>query len=222
MRLDGKAFHTYCRRFEKPFDMRLVHFMDAAAMALCTEIQGAQFAYVQSDEISILLTDFATIKTDAWFDGCIQKMVSVSASVATQAFNDVARVYMGIQDYRHAHFDSRVFTIPDPIEVANYFICRQKDCVRNSIQMVAQSLYSHKQLYKKNCDELQEMIFAKGINWNNYNPGLKRGRVIHSQPEVGGLASYDAPIFTQDRSFLRDYIPIHPDFLRKPEEIENA
>ena len=87
IRLDGKAFHTFTRNMKRPYDENLMKIMDETAKFLCEEIQGAQFAYTQSDEISLLLTDFEKITTDAWFDGNIQKMVSVAASLATQEFN---------------------------------------------------------------------------------------------------------------------------------------
>jgi tRNA(His) 5'-end guanylyltransferase len=190
IRLDGKAFHTYTRGLNKPFDKDLIDDMDSAVVKILPEIQGAQFAYVQSDEISILLTDFANENTDAWFDGNVQKMVSVSASLMTAEFNlrRYIRNYLNWQKnkpseypdekFTLASFDSRVFTIPDRIEVMNYFIWRNNDAARNSISMVAQSLYSHKELHGKSSADKQEMIFTKGINWNNYDKSLKNGRLI--------------------------------------------
>lgn len=83
IRIDGKAFHTYTQGLERPFDSKFCRDMDKTAEFLCRNIQGAQFAFVQSDEISILLTDFETIATEAWFDANLQKMCSVSASLAT-------------------------------------------------------------------------------------------------------------------------------------------
>jgi len=177
IRADGKAFHTFTRGFNKPFDHSLVDAMNYTAEKMCEEIQGAAFAYVQSDEISLLLTDFANIGTSAWFDGNIQKMASVSASIATAYFNQKMREQYPDMD-PIAMFDSRVFTIPDPVEAENYFVWRQQDCIRNSISMVAQSLYSHKELHGKNTGEMQEMSFKKGVNWNNVRDDLKRGRFV--------------------------------------------
>lgn len=179
IRVDGKAFHTLTKGFQKPFDKTLMEIMDNTAIAMCEEIQGARFAYVQSDEISILLTDFASIQTNAWFDGNVQKMCSVAASCATLAFNRELTLKNGGPAFGYkAMFDARVFTIPDPIEVENYFIWRQNDATRNSIQMAARAIYSHKELEGKNVSQLQELIHQKGINWNNYNSGEKRGRCI--------------------------------------------
>ena len=170
IRLDGKAFHTYTKGFERPYDLGLMRVMDHTAATLCREIQGAKMAYVQSDEISILLTDFDTLQTDAWFDGNVQKITSVSASIATAAFNNgmyLDEEIMANMD-KVAYFDSRVFTIPDLQEVVNYFVWRQKDATRNSIQMAAQNFYSQAELTKKNVKELQTLLLAKDINWNDY------------------------------------------------------
>jgi hypothetical protein len=137
IRIDGKAFHTYTKGLNRPFDDQLMDDMDETAIYLCKNIQGAKLAFVQSDEISILLTDFDKLQTSAWFDGNIQKITSVSSSLATAKFNE-------LRPNKLALFDSRVFTIPSKVEVENYFIWRQQDTVRNSISSVAQSLYSSK------------------------------------------------------------------------------
>jgi len=176
IRLDGKAFHTFTRNMQKPFDQILCNVMDETMLRLCEEIQGCQFGYTQSDEISLLLTDFEKETTDAWFGGNLQKIVSVSASMATAFFN----VEMDdTPDF--AFFDSRAFTISGREDVMDYFIWRQDDCMRNSIAGLAQSLYSHKELNKKNSNEQQEMIFAKGINWNDRPGREKRGCFAYKQ-----------------------------------------
>ena len=206
IRIDGKAFHTYTKGLEKPFDEKFVNDMDETAKYLCENIQGTKFAFVQSDEISILFTDFDKLQTSAWFDGNIQKITSISASLATAKFNE-------LRPNKIALFDSRVFIIPNNIEVENYFIWRQQDTVRNSISSVAQSLYSHKELHNKNVSEMQEMCFKKGINWNNYPPKYKRGRLIikkhYSEDDAkrSKWISIAPPIFTQERSKLIELIP---------------
>jgi tRNA(His) 5'-end guanylyltransferase len=211
IRIDGKSFHTYTKGLERPFDLGLIEDMDTTACYLCKNIMGAKFAFVQSDEISILITDFENIKSEAWFDNNLQKMCSVSASQATRAFNQ-ARLDRG--NMRWAEFDSRVFQIPQKSEVENYFIWRQQDTTRNSISAVAQSLYSSKQLIGKNTSEQQDMIFNAGINWNDFPPKLKRGRMIvkehyYALPKVlrTKWVSIEVPIFTQDREFLSAKIP---------------
>ena len=197
IRIDGKAFHTYTKGLESPFDYGLIEDMNKTTEFLCQNIQGAKFGYVQSDEISILVTDYDDITTDAWFDGNLQKMASIAASLATAKFNQLrlARFCRDegiepkykeetfihtkeIESFKLAMFDARVFQIPYQEEVINYFIWRQQDATRNSISSVAQSLYSTKELHGKKTDEMQDMIFQKGINWNNYTPREKRGSVI--------------------------------------------
>jgi len=202
IRVDGKAFHTYTRGCDRPFDAGLMADMDATAEYLCKNIQGAKCAFVQSDEISVLMTDFDTLTTDAWFDGNIQKIVSVAASMATAKFNQLRtmRVLEGYEDGRRfksdyldqenlkvnpfklAEFDARTFTIPSDVEVENYFIWRQQDTVRNSISSVAQTLYSSKELNGKNMSVQQDMIHEKGQNWNDFTPQQKRGRFVSKQP----------------------------------------
>jgi tRNA(His) 5'-end guanylyltransferase len=205
IRLDGKAFHSYTKGLKRPFDDQLMLAMDETAQFLCKEIQGSKLAFLQSDEISIILTDFDKIETDAWYDGNIQKIVSVSASLATGKFNE-------LRPGNLAFFDSRVFTIPSQIEVENYLIWRQNDTTRNSISAVAQSLYSHKELMSKSCDQMQEMIFQKGTNWNDLASRYKRGRVIIKEfYDKGGVkrskwATVEAPIFTQDKKFLKRFL----------------
>lgn len=206
IRIDGKAFHTYTRGLTRPFDWDLVNDMDETAKYLCENIQGAKFAFVQSDEISILLTDFNELNTSAWFDGNIQKMTSISASLATAKFNE-------LRPNKLALFDSRVFTIPTAIEVENYMIWRQQDTVRNSISSVAQSLYSHRELNGKNTNQMQEMCFNKGVNWNDFDPKLKRGRLIVKEAYEKNNStrtrwvSVAPPIFTQEREIFNDLIP---------------
>jgi tRNA(His) 5'-end guanylyltransferase len=221
IRIDGKAFHTYTKGLIRPFDQGLIDDMNETSKFLCKNIQGAKFAYCQSDEISILLTDFDDLSTDMWFDGNIQKMASVSASIATAKFNQLRHTRSifhtsdGLEKglSKLAMFDSRVFQIPSSIEVENYFIWRQQDATRNSIQSVAQSLYSSKALHGKKTDEMQEMIFAKGINWHDYDYRKKRGTVVAKveEPHAGTIRNrwqaVETPIFTKDREFLRGLIP---------------
>jgi len=214
IRLDGKAFHTFTRQMKRPYDENLHEVMCYTAIKLCQEIQGAVFGYTQSDEISILLTDFAKPTTSAWFDCNLQKMVSVSASIATAYFNHYFFNSGSLDKEKLAFFDSRTFTMPDPIEVENYFIWRQKDAVRNSISMLAQSLYSHKQLNGKSQSDMQEMCFQAGKNWNDVDTRFKRGSIIiRNKIEIDDIvrhewktnASFD---FLKNREQLRKLIPI--------------
>lgn len=171
LRVDIRAAHSYLRGAAKPFDEQFMADMDAVAEALCAEITGAMFAYTQSDEISILITDFASEHTEPWFGGVIAKQLSISAALATAVLNER-------RPGKRALFDSRVFTIADPVEVANYFTWRQRDAVRNSISMAAQARFSHRRLHGVNSGGMQELLWAEaGVNWNDYPDGCKRGRV---------------------------------------------
>lgn len=191
MRLDGKAFHTYCRGLDKPFDEGLIQDMQETMKFLCKEIQGCKLGYCQSDEISLLLTDYDTIETAAWFDYNLQKMCSVSSSMATSEFNklrairnlstirlsenDVVREEIKRVLGKTANFDSRVFQIADYEEVVNYFIWRYFDAVRNSIQMLAQYHFSQRDLHGENTTILQQMLSDKGIFWEELHWSKKGG-----------------------------------------------
>jgi tRNA(His) guanylyltransferase len=196
LRLDGKAFHTFTKGLNKPFDEDFIADMNETAKFVTENVQGARFAYVQSDEITVLFSDYFDYKTELWFDGNIQKITSISASLATAKFNQLrtANKSLGsdknnygilthaeLRATKMAFFDSRVWSESLIDEAMNVFIWRQQDAVRNSIAMVAQSLYSHKQLEKKNQSQQQEMIYQKGQNWNDYPAGQKRGRMIVKQ-----------------------------------------
>lgn len=191
-RIDGKAFHTFTRGFKRPFDDVLIKTMQETAKYLCENIQGCQLAYTQSDEISLLLIDYQRFETSAWFDYEIQKMCSISASMATMAFNRIFsetvsdlkidntkpmdRYFEAV--YSGAMFDARVFNIPKE-EATNYFYWRQLDASRNSIQMVGQANFSNKELQHKSCNDIQDMLMTqKGINWNDLPTYQKRGRCV--------------------------------------------
>lgn len=205
IRLDGKAFHTLLRKAQKPFDVNFQCAMVDAAVGVCNETMGFRLAYIQSDEISILLTDMKDIHTEAWFDGNVQKIASVSASIATAHFNNNDYVNRGLKVL--GYFDARVFTIPDQVEVENYFIWRQKDWIRNSVTMLAQSYYSHKELHGKSQSEMHDMIHDKGSNWALMNDSDKNGRIVQRYIyEIdGGTRSKwvcnSAPTFTANRLF---------------------
>ena len=195
IRLDGKAFHTFTRGFQKPFDEVLGRAMRETMKYLCENIQGCVLGYTQSDEITLILVDYQNLNSCAWFDYEVQKMCSIAASMATMAFNKFFTKNVNYFEMTHEHddtineycttlvnaaekgamFDARCFNIPKE-EVCNLIYWRQLDATRNSIQMVGQANFSHKELQNKSCNMIQEMLFAeKGINWNDYPTYLKRG-----------------------------------------------
>lgn len=224
LRVDGRAFHTWTKGLQRPYDTDLINCMDDAAIALCESISGTQFAFVQSDEISILAVDFKDIKSQSWFDGNLQKWASVGASIATMAFNvsvmslnrralELDTTAIGSKKRPNATFDARVYSIPDFIEVENYFVWRQKDAERNSITMLAQAYASHKQLHGKSITERHEIIHKAGDNWAKHPVSFKHGRVVRKQGGViegrgNWIADTTTPVFTKQRNYLRDLIPI--------------
>lgn len=238
LRIDGKAFHTYTKRCKRPVDAGLVECMNETAIELCKKIQGAQIAYVQSDEISILLNNYKDLNTQSWFENNLQKMVSISASIASVTFSMNSFLIWGPKTYAEidpcrdpgsecdynepAYFDSRAFILPKE-DVNNYFLWRQQDATRNSVQMLARSLYSHKECNNKNNSELQEMCFKKGINWNDCPSSQKRGRCIVKEknikqgtnPKTGEIlvaersewvVDNEIPIFSKEPKFINKYV----------------
>lgn len=235
-RIDGRCFTNYLRHAARPFDFAFMGVMDQVAAALCAEITGSVFAYAHSDEVSVLITDFGSVHTEPWFGGTVQKIASVAASLATAEFGFRATAAVMADGLKVPHvrpvFDARVFTIPDPVEVANYFLWRQRDCVRNSVAMAAQAHFSHKQLNGLNGSQMQELLWwEKGVTWNDYPDEAKRGRVCQrvtsdevvtytdkrsgeecSAPAVRSRwISSAAPRFTADPgSFLAGIVPRFP------------
>lgn len=192
IRIDGKAFHTFTRGFQKPFDDLMVKSMQATMKYMCENIQGCVLGYTQSDEITLILVDYKKLNSSAWFDYEVQKLCSVSASMATMAFNKffynmvmeetaggeftegIAGIHLKAVE-KGAMFDARAFNIPKE-EVTNLVYWRQVDATRNSIQSVGQTYFSHKELDKKTSDMIQCMLFEERcVNWNDYPTHLKRG-----------------------------------------------
>lgn len=172
LRVDGRAFHSYLRSAAKPFDFDFMADMGDVAGVLCREVCGAVFAYGQSDEISVLLSDVEP-QSQPWFGGVVQKMASVAAGIATATLI-TRRGNKGLP-----HFDARVFTLPSVTEVANYFVWRQRDAVRNSVSMAAQAKFSPRQLHGVNSDQMQDMLWREhAVNWNDYPDEAKRGWVV--------------------------------------------
>lgn len=233
IRIDGKAFHTFTRGFEKPFDKIMVKTMQETTKYLCENIQGCVFGYTQSDEITLVLIDYQKLTTSAWFDYEVQKMCSIAASMATIAFNkafvkNVSEVYKNrykeedkclmpydlYKTYQNAiekgaMFDARVFNIPKE-EVTNCVYWRQLDATRNSIQSVGQANFSHKELQDKTCNMIQDMLHEqKGINWNDYPTCLKRGTAVKKNESGSWYIDLDMPqLKGDDRRYLDELIMV--------------
>jgi len=250
IRLDGKAFHTYTKGMKRPFDEGFCADMDETAKFLCENLQGAKCAFVQSDEISVLVSDVGKLGMQPLYKNQVQKIVSITASMAASKFNQLrlkrfvklesdeniglkGNVLMALEN-KLAFFDSRVMCFSDPVEAHNCFVWRQQDATRNSISMAAQSIFSHKQLHKKSANEMQEMMFQKGVNWNDYPIRFKRGGFVKKMSyfedvdktnipkgvkapdkvERSKWGIIDPPIFTQDKACTYSCIPI-----RKGEDV---
>jgi tRNA(His) 5'-end guanylyltransferase len=212
IRIDGKAFHTLTASLSDRFDPRMHHCMMATMGAVCSSIQGAVFGYTQSDEISILVRDWDTVKTEAWFDYRQNKVESVAASIATMAFNSYAATIPEFQ-IKPAMFDARAFNLPKE-EVVNYFIWRQQDAERNSIQTYGRTVFSHKQLHGKSNPEVITMLDQAGKSWQLLDTWKKRGTAwVGGHIGRGKAGRYsaidmilgydeDIPIFKNDRDYI--------------------
>lgn len=246
IRIDGKAFHTFTKGFQKPFDEVLMKSMQETMKYLCENIQGCVFGYTQSDEITLILIDYQTLNSSAYFDYEVQKLCSISASMATMAFNKFFKSHveafeitntrvLGYMDCekkeqtinlidsyykaieKGAMFDARCFNIPKE-EVANLIYWRQIDATRNSIQMVGQANFTHKELQHKTSSMIQDMLHeSKGINWNNYPASCKRGsaciKIVHDIRKDGKIIrpyweiDEDMPIIKgENREYVEQYI----------------
>ena len=236
IRIDGKAFHTFTKGFKKPFDSILMKSMQQTMKYLCENIQGCVLGYTQSDEITLILVDYKELNTNAWFDYEVQKICSISASMAAMAFNkfftnevnsfkeknsypyrcdkeDLIATYIKAAD-KGAMFDARCFNIPKE-EVTNLIYWRQLDAIRNSIQMVGQANFSHKELENKSCSMIQDMLHEqKGINWNDYPTECKRGTCcikVNIESErikaSNWIIDKEIPIFKgEDREYIDKFV----------------
>ena len=225
IRLDGKAFHTFTRGFKKPSDDILIEAMQQTMLTLCKEIQGCVLGYTQSDEITLVLTDYKNLETAAWFDYDVQKICSVSASIATLAFNrsfakqcalyapshstDINNAHIN-SIYNGALFDSRCFNVPKE-EVTNCILWRQQDAIRNSINSVGQTNFPHKELQGLSTDQiLGKLLEEKQIDWNKLPVHLQRGSCCIKR-EVDGVYSWfidtEIPIFKgESRNYIENLL----------------
>ena len=236
IRVDGRSFHTFTKGFKRPFDDILMKSMQETAKYMCENMGNAKLAYVQSDEITIILVDYDTLETDCWFNYRTDKLCSISASMATMAFNKffeanvknyirnimpniltpLAETYMKAAE-KGAMFDARCFNIPKE-EVTNLIYWRQLDAIRNSIQMVGQANFSHKELQNKTCNMIQDMLHEqKGINWNDYPTVCKRGSAciyteyanMNGSHNSGWIIDKEMPILKgENRAYVDDLVYI--------------
>lgn len=209
IRVDGRAFHGL--KLEKPFDAHFFARMGHTATALCKEIQGSVLAYYQSDEISIIARDDMQPNTQPWVGKRLSKVLSLSAAIASAAFNER-------WDFESRHFDARAFVLPDLSEVTNYLIWRQQDASRNSVSVAAHAAFSHKSLHGQNTNKMIDRLrLEAGKPWEDTPTHFKRGavvkpvKVLKEVPQTGQMCERrewrldtEIPIFTQDRGYIEE------------------
>ena len=206
IRVDGRAFHGL--KLGKPFDNDFHARMCDTAVALCQGIQGAVLAYFQSDEISVVARDDIENTTQPWVGKRLNKLLSLSAAIATATFNDGS-------EYGPRQFDSRAFVVPDLNEVTNYLIWRQQDATRNSVSMAAQAQFSHKSLQGVDSRGMIDKLREIGKPWEDTETHFKRGavckpvKVPKPVPQTGLTVErrewqidFEPPIFTAYRVYL--------------------
>lgn len=203
IRLDGKAFRTWTTNLNRPFDPILPELMRQTVKALMKEVQGCAFAFSQSDEISLFLRDYDTLTTESWFGSALQKIVSVSASIATAHFNQAAVKH----DLPLAYFDARAFILPKE-EVVNYFIYRQHDGLRNSVSMYANHIFGHKAIHGKNVNDMKAMLQQNGTPWEAVETVFRHGFALRKDEAE---ASFELPLFKDDRSYIEELVYVKPE-----------
>ncbi len=193
VRLDGVCFHTFTKGLRRPYDERLSRIMIETTKYLVKET-NARIGYTQSDEITLLLFS-DKYDSQIYFDAKVMKLVSVLAAKTSVYFNDLLKVHLPEKSSRFPVFDCRVWNVPSQVEAVNSILWREQDATRNSISMAAQALYSHNELQGKSSSEMQELIFQKGINWNDYPSFFKRGSYIQRR-------HVERPFTTEELSVL--------------------
>jgi tRNA(His) guanylyltransferase len=187
IRVDGRAFHTWTKGLDKPFDRRLMHTMINTAMDVRKDMPGFKLAYLQSDECTFMLTDYDRIQSQGWFDYRLNKVVSIAASAFTAYFNrEIPNQFSGHEHQLRltpAMFDARAFTVPYE-DAPNVFVWREKDWNRNSLSMLAHCYYTTSELKGKKRADMHEMLHAKGENWASLDPIEKNGTFLHADGSV--------------------------------------
>lgn len=237
IRMDGRSFHTFTKGFQRPFDEILMTTMQETARYMCENIQNAKFAYVQSDEITIILVDYDTLETDCWFNYRTDKLCSIAASMATLKFNmafkeailneewewknsltpQSVEIQKAYNNYittlkkaaqKGAMFDARCFNIPKE-EVANLIYWRQLDAMRNSVQMVAQANFPHKELQGLNQEALKgKLHLEKNIIWDNYPIYKQRGTAVYKSASGDWIIDKCMPILKYNWHYIQDLINV--------------
>lgn len=209
--IDGKSFSKKIKKlFKLPFDDMFIDMMNQAAIYACKNIQGCKLAYVQSDEISLVITDFETEDTDSFFSFRLCKMQSIIASLVTSKFQQLFLKRYSFKDDAYDdkylfQFDCKCWTVPTYNDVFAWLLYRQNDCTRNSKQQTAQTYLSHKKLLGHNTDEQINLLKElNGIDWNDFDNGKKYGRLIFKESEL-----YKTKVNGEDISYERSVWKAH-------------
>lgn len=175
IRLDGRSFSYLCKDMEKPYDVRMHRIMSRVTESLVSGIHCC-IGYTQSDEINLVLKGFENNK-DALFGNRIFKLTSTIAGTASSVFLLSYWEEFGKEDYPNIipSFDCRVINLPNKTETANMILWRNMDASRCAVNSAARYYFSHEELMHKSGPEKQEMLFQKGVNWDNYPEHFKRG-----------------------------------------------
>lgn len=176
-RLDGRAFHTFTRGLTRPYDPAMSRCMIETARTLVEETQ-ARVAYTQSDEITLAWYEPADGATTYLFDGRWQKLGSVLAGLASARFNQLVAEHLPAKAALLPHFDCRLWQVPTLADALDVFVWRESDAVKNSISMAASALYSDRELHGQDSAAKQELLFQRGVNWNDYPAFFKRGTYL--------------------------------------------
>jgi tRNA(His) guanylyltransferase len=176
IRLDGKSFHTFTKGLKRPYDERLSQLMVDTTKYVMKQTNPV-FAYTQSDEITLVYYN-ENIESDIIYGGKLHKLTSIIPGFATAFFNKKLGEYIPEKKDDMIVFDGRVFNTPSLLDAANTVLWREIDATKNSITMASLSVYSHKEIDGKNSSQKQEMLFEKGINWNDYPNFFKKGTYL--------------------------------------------
>lgn len=227
VRIDGKSFHTFTKGMKKPFDNIFMESIQDTMKYLCENVQGCVLGYCQSDEISLVLIDYGTFETSAWFDNNISKIISITSSMASVYFNQ--QFSLNLLDYKIKNreskdrdveyenrlfanisslpvFDSRTFNLPKE-EVNNYFVWRQQDAIKNAIQMIGRAYFTHKELENKNGKEIVDMLDNIKVDYYSFSTCEKRGTCC-IKTNKGWELDTEIPIFKEDKDYIEKLIYI--------------
>jgi len=189
VRLDGRAFHSFTRGLQRPFDARLTECMVSAALAVMHE-SNAALAYTQSDEISLVLLPGKREDDVPYFAARVQKLCSILAATASVTFNSGVRESIPSHAQRLAVFDARAWNVPSLSEAAQCILWRELDAEKNSVAALAQSKFPHKQLLNKHRDAMKEMLLQAGHEpWDALPVKFRRGVYLKRVRRTGAFTA---------------------------------